>query len=760
MTRSARTLAATNALILLLALALAIGAGGSGAATNLVPANAPLQAPGDWMAQARQTDGDMTTAQAFERARLQSLAVGRTTAATDPGLAKAAWENRGPHNMGGRVVDVVVDPELADTIYIAAASGGIWKSTDAGMTYAPIWPRSWGQGMGALAIASDGTLYAGTGEANPGGGSIVFGGTGVYRSRDRGKTWERVGLSRSGAVGRIVVDPADPERVFVAAAGDLFNPGGQRGVYRTENGGESWKLVLAGDNDTTGAVDLSLDPTNPDRVIAAMWDHRREPDLRRYGGEGSGLFRTTDGGTTWERLGGGLPASSETVGRIGVALAPNLPNVVYAIYNQATGPFEGFYKSVDGGTTWVKTSAVGDPSGLIYSQSTFGWWFGRIFVSPDNPNHVFVPGVSLVASQDGGLTFLPHTGPHADQHAMAWDLKVDGRVYLGNDGGMYRHDQGALTPTGWVKATDQPWMQFYSINVSQQDPTRLAGGLQDNGCTRSYPDDWNSYCGGDGVSTGIDPTDHNFVYGCSQYGSCSRSTDGANTTTRFGATTSSRRNWQTAITFDPRNTDVMYYVGDVVNRSTDKGATWTAISPPLSTNVGRDGSYPFGTATTVAVARTDSNRIYVGFDEGTIFKTEDLGATWEQIDPALLPGEWVSRLAVDPYDADTVYATFSGFRSGEDDAHVMRSTDGGETWTDISRNLPDAPVNDIIVRRSQILLGTDVGVFRSTDRDPRWLRVGKGLPMAPVMDIDYQAATRTVVAGTFGRGIWSVALPK
>ena len=756
MTRTARTLAVSNALILVLALLLAVSASASGR-TPLVPANGPLQAPGDWMAQARSTDGGMTRAEAFERARRQAIAVRKQTAREKPGAVAAQWEDRGPANLGGRVVDVVVDPELADTVYIAAASGGIWKSSDAGMTYTSVWPKDWPQGMGALAIAPDGTLYAGTGEANPGGGSIVFGGSGIYRSTDRGETWTQVGLADSGAIGRIVIDPSDPQRIFVAAAGDLFNAGGQRGVYRSTDGGDTWELALAGDNDTTGAVDLAIDPTNPDRVFASMWDHQRQPDLRRYGGPGSGLYRTSDGGDNWDRLGSGLPASGPNVGRIGVALAPSLPNVVYAIVNTAAGPFEGFYKSVDGGTTWVKTSAAGDPAGLVYSQATFGWWFGRIFVSPINPNHVFVPGVSLVASQDGGLTFTPHTGPHADQHAMAWDPKVTGRVYLGNDGGMYRHDQGAVAPTGWVKATDQPWMQFYSINVSQQDPVRMVGGLQDNGCTRSYPNNWNSYCGGDGVSTGIDPTDQNFVYGCSQYGNCSRSTNGADSTSRFGATTSSRRNWQTAITFDPSDTNVMYYVGDVVNRSTDKGATWKAISPPLSTNVGRDGSYPFGTATTVAVAPTDSNRIYVGFDEGTIWKTSDQGATWEQVDPSLLPGEWVSRIAVSPKDANTLYATFSGFRSGSDDAHVMKSTDGGATWSDVSGNLPDAPVNDIIVRGKELLVGTDVGVFRSSG-NKKWSTVGAGLPMAPVMDIDYQAATDTVVAGTFGRGIWSVTL--
>ena len=758
MPRIARPLAVANAVLLVVALLLALAAGRAGQPTALVPANGPLQAPGDWMAQARQTDAGMTTAEAFERARLQSLAIGAQTATADPELAAARWKNRGPNQMGGRVVDVAVDPKLADTVYIAAASGGIWKSTDAGMTYSSIWPKSWPQGMGALAIAPDGTLYAGTGEANPGGGSIVFGGSGLYRSSDRGKTWQKVGLARSGAIGRILVDPKNSKRIWVAAAGDLFNAGGERGVYRSNDGGTTWRRVLAGANATTGAVDLAIDPSNPKRVFAAMWDHYRAPDLRRYGGPGSGLYRTSDGGAKWERLGSALPASGPNVGRIGVAVAPNLSNVVYAIISTAAGPFEGFYKSVDGGTTWVKTSAVGDPSALIYSQSTFGWWFGRIFVSPINPNHVFVPGVSLVASQDGGMTFLPHTGPHADHHAMAWDPKVDGRVYLGNDGGMYRHDQGALAPTGWVKATHQPWMQFYSINVSQQDPSRMAGGLQDNGCTRSYPENWNSYCGGDGVSTGIDPADHNVVYGCSQYGNCNRSTDGANTTSRFGATTSSRRNWQTAITFDPSNTDVMYYVGDVVNRSTDKGATWKAISEPLSTNKGRDASYPFGTATSVAVARTDSKRIYVGFDEGTIWRTRNQGTTWQKVSPKQLPGEWVSRIAVHPTDEDTVFATFSGFRSGSRTAHVMRSRDGGVTWSDISANLPAAPVNDIIVRRGQMLVATDVGVFRTTNGGREWLRVGKGLPMAAIMDIDYQAATRTVIAGTFGRGIWSVAL--
>ncbi len=274
--------------------------------------------PEDWFISQRVAHGGIPVG-ALRKAGEQAAALARSGGPLDS-LAAARWKFVGPTNIGGRVVDIAVDPVAADTIYVASATGGVWKSTDKGARFTSIWPATNTQAMGALVITSTGTLFAGTGEANPGGGSITYGGSGIYRSVDGGATWQVVGLTDSGAIGRLAVDPTNSQHIFAAVAGDLYNPGGERGVYESTDGGTTWNQVLAGDNDTTGAIDLAIDPTNPNRVFAAMWDHLREPDLRTYGGVGSGVYRSTDGGTTWQRLAGGLPAASATIGRIGVAL--------------------------------------------------------------------------------------------------------------------------------------------------------------------------------------------------------------------------------------------------------------------------------------------------------------------------------------------------------------------------------------------------------------------------------------------------------
>ena len=275
--------------------------------------------PEDWFITQRVTHGGIPTG-ALEKAGAQAAALTLITGQSDSQSATARWKFVGPTNIGGRVVDIAVDPATADTIYVAAATGGVWKSKDRGARFSSIWPAANPQSMGALLITSSGTLFAGTGEANPGGGSLTYGGAGIYRSLDLGRTWQLVGLTNSGAIGRLVVDPNNPQHIFAAATGQLYNHGGERGVYKSTDGGSTWTRVLAGDNDTTGAVDLAIDPSNPNRVFAAMWDHLREPDLRTYGGVGSGVYRSTDGGSTWQRLTNGLPASSATIGRIGIAL--------------------------------------------------------------------------------------------------------------------------------------------------------------------------------------------------------------------------------------------------------------------------------------------------------------------------------------------------------------------------------------------------------------------------------------------------------
>jgi len=415
-------------------------------------------------------------------------------------------------------------------VFIAAASGGVWKTTDGNDTYETAWPDDLTQAVGALAMTPDGTLFAGTGETNPGGGSLTFGGTGMYRSRDRGESWQRVGLERSGAFGRIVTHPRKSRILYAAASGHLYLPGGQRGVYKSTDGGDSWQRALTGENSTSGASDLAMDPDNPNRLYAVMWDHQRTPGLRVYGGRGSGLYMTQNAGRSWRRVGSayGLPARSEDIGRMAVAVAPSNARRVDVTAVGTDGRYDEFYVSNNRGRSF---STIDESPLIGQSQATFGWWFGKIFVDPADHEHLFIPGVPLVESRDGGATAFVDVSVHADQHAMQWDPKSPGTVYLGNDGGMYRSRlNGAVGTYGLSRY--MPWTQHYTLDVGTQDPTRVVTGLQDQGCIRSYgesgnsnPDTWNSYGCGDGLETLINPVNQNIVYGCSQYGFCNRSDD-------------------------------------------------------------------------------------------------------------------------------------------------------------------------------------------------------------------------------------------
>jgi hypothetical protein len=712
--------------------------------------------PEDWFITQRVTHGGIP-AGALERAGAQAAALAEATKSADSQLAAARWRFVGPTNIGGRVVDIAVDPVAADTIYIAAATGGVWKSTDKGANFTSIWPVTNPQSMGALAITSTGTLFAGTGEANPGGGSLTYGGAGIYRSSDGGATWTNVGLTDSGAIGRLAVDPINPQHIFAAAAGHLYNHGGQRGVYESNDNGTTWTQVLTGDTDTTGAVDLAIDPSNPNRVFATMWDHFREPDLRSYGGVGSGVYRSTDGGASWQRLTNGLPASSPTIGRIGIGLAASNPQRLYVIIIQTNGLFQGLYRTDNGGDSW--TNLPNDPN-LSSAQSTYGWWFGRVWVDPVDDAHVFGAGVYLCESQNSGSSFTAEFSPHADDHAMAWDLNVPNRVYLGCDGGVYRSDVNGSNDQ-WTFAVSQPYTQFYSVDVSEQDRTRVVGGAQDNGCNRSYGGGpgWNQFVFGDGEETLIDPTNQNDVYGCSQYGACSRSTNGGDTMLGFGSAVSSRWNWFSPVQFDPSNPAIIYFAGNQVNRSTDRAVHFSVISPDLTGGPGRDPNYPFGTVTTVAGAKTDPNRVLAGTDDGRLWFTINLGGSWTRVTDSDVPGTWVTRVAADSVNAQVNYATFSGFRNGVALPYVIKTTDGGATWSNTAGNLPQAPVNDIVVVGSTLYVGTDVGVFRSTNGGTTWRTAGNGLPNVPVTDLEYHAASNALYAATFGRGIYTLRMP-
>ncbi|MEA2434717.1 MAG: hypothetical protein QOG54_2174 [Actinomycetota bacterium] len=726
----------------------------------------------DWLVNQRAGKSGSISVHAYSRALRQAKAAERRTIAEAPDLAAAEWQLMGPTNIGGRVNDVAVDPTLPDTVYAATAGGGVWKSTDAGAHYAFSWPDDITQTMGAIATGSDGVIYAGTGESNPGGGSITYGGTGMYRSVDHGESWEFVGLRNSGSFGRIAVDPTNPQRVFAAAAGNLYKPGGERGLYLSEDGGDHWRRVLDGLNQTSGAIDVSIDPQNPNNVLAAFWDHQRLPSHRIYTGVGSLVYRSTDGGETWSEIPIPHGIAAADVGRIGVAFAPSSPSRAYAIVaNKPDGTGVGFFSSDDGGATFTKTAA----SAGSLSQSSYGWWFGRIYVDPDDAQRVWITGLGLARSTNGGAAVSTVSGPHSDQHGMAWDPNVPNRVYLANDGGMYRSDNDG---NNWTAATSQGWTQSYSVDVGELTPSHIVTGLQDNGCIKSWnvnevgPDKWTSYGGcGDGLETLINPTHEQTMYACSQYGACSVAPAGAPAGVPIvlanppGAP-ADRKGWWTPMIFDPINSNTMYFGTNKVHRSLNGGLTYTPISGDLTRNETQlDPNLGYRirhVVTAIAASKSDPNVFWSGSDDGLLWKSTDLALpspTWTEIQSGVLPADgWVTRVTIDPANANVVYVTYSGYRAGDDAGHVFKTTDGGATWTDVTGDLPEAPVNDLLIVGNQRIVSNDVGVFVTTD-DEHYYKLGLNLPAVPVIEMRYHAGTNTITAATFGHGIQRITLP-
>jgi photosystem II stability/assembly factor-like uncharacterized protein len=704
------------------------------------------------------SDKGLTPADVLPAARSRTAQISQATKERAPGIAAAPWKLEGPTNIGGRLLDVVVDPDAKDTIFVAAASGGVFKSSDAGKTFSSVWPTDEIQPIGALAISKSGVLYAGTGETGPGGGSMTYGGGGMFRSTDKGKTWKRIGLEKTSRIARVVVDPHNDKRIWVAASGNLFKPTQDRGLYRSDDGGDTWKKVLAGDNDTTGASDIAVDPKDPKRVFATTWDHQRTPDRRRYEGLGSGLYRSTDGGETWSRTGTPAFGPNPALGRPSVAISNQDSNLVYATAAGVSGTSAGFYVSTDGGSTFTPRHSPD----LITGGFTYAWWFGRIFVDPNNDKHVFVPGVSLGVTDDGGNTWGTSNGPHSDHHGMAWDPKVKDRVYLANDGGSYRSDDNGVS---WEFAEYQPFSQLYGLDVSVNEPEKVVGGLQDNGVNKSWsengtgPASWVSYGGGDGERTRIKPPEATTLYGCSQYGACFVNKGSGNTDLNYVST---RHNWFTPIEFAPDDPNTVYIGGEILNRSTDDGETFTPISPDLTNGPGKETNPLFkdyGTITTIAAGPKGSGTIYVGTDDGNLQYTHDDGLTWTK---AATPknetgaSPWVTRVEIDPRDPNVVYATFSGFRQGDDTTYIQGSRDGGKTFENLSGDLPQAPLNDVNVIGDDLVVAGDMGIFLSRDRGKTWLRLGKDLPATPMHELHLHAPSKRLYVATFGRSIWSI----
>ena len=712
--------------------------------------------PSDWFMLQRAYPYDDINYQARAMAFEQALAARETVASTGRG---AGWEFGGPVNIGGRISALAMHPDDMQTIYAGAASGGIFKSTNTGQTWTPVFEDAMSLSIGDIALAGSdpGVVYVGTGEANAGGGSVTYDGDGVYRSDDGGMSWVHLGLDNTGSIGRVAVHPSDPDIAYVAAMGRLFSNNPERGVFKTTDGGESWQKILFV-NDSTGAIDIVLHPDDPDIVYAAMWERVRTPDRRKYGGQGSGIFRSHDGGATWSELTSGLPNNSPDVGRIGIDISLSDPDVLYAIYADDVGYFDGVFKTTNGGDTWTRTN----DASLSSMYASYGWWFGRLVIDPADPDIVYGIGFDLYKTVNGGNSWSNISGPvHVDQHDLIAHPLDHGFVVLGNDGGVYlSYNAGS----SWTFLDNLPITQFYTCEVDEQYPERFYGGTQDNGTNRTFAaglGNWESIYWGDGFYVLVDPLNNNYVYAEYQYGNFARSTNGGAsfTSAMNGISSSDRKNWCTPFVFDPNNPEILYYGANRLYKTTNRAMSWQAISNDLTNGPGNYNQV-YGTITTISVPPSNTQVIYVGTDDGNAWVTLNGGADWTNISNGL-PVRWITRVAAHPYMEEVVFLTLSGYRYDTYQPHVFMSTDHGNSWTDISGNLPEAPVNDIIVDPdldSTLYACTDFGVFMTRDMGAFWFMLGDDLPNVPVVDLDLHQPTRKLVAATYGRSMYSFNL--
>ncbi len=704
------------------------------------------------------------------------------------GGLSGAWEFAGPGNIGGRVVDVAFDPRNSDIIYAAAATGGVFRSTDKGGSWTPIFDDQPVLTIGDLALAPSNPdiIYVGTGEAN---GSVSnYAGAGVYKSIDSGASWESVGLESTTSIGRILVHPNNPDIVWVGAIGSYYLPGENRGVYKSTNGGSTWDRVLAID-DSTGVIDLVMRPDNPDVLFAASWQRVRRPTGSRLFGRGSGIWRSTDGGENWELLDQtrGLPNPDDhldsegraRVGRIGLDISQSNPNTMYAFYSDGSG-YLGFYRSDDGGDSWrdadpnremTQKANIGQTPHQTLFQ--FSWFFSQVRIHPTDPENVFVLDVQLIETNDSENLWVHTAGTHVDHHAMAYDPFDSDVIVEGNDGGVAITQDGGET---WEPLAALPITQIYEISFDPNNPERLYAGTQDNHPIRTksgFPNDWHDVLnGGDGFEVVADPADPNTAWAMLQLGKLFR-VDGLFAPPGFpqpfatadqGIPDEDPKNWNTPFVIDPWDNGVFYYGTNKVYRTLSRvqiHAPWEAISPDLTKGLGYE---KIGTLTKITLAPSNPDVIYAGTDDGNVWVSPDFGSTWNDI-TGNLPFRAVTRIAVHPTDPSTVYVTFSGLFWRDVEAHVYRSRDMGASWEDVSGTglgaLPDIPVDAFAIdpdHPTHLFVGTDIGAYVSLDEGSIWAPLQEGMPLVTVTDLEVNNIDRLLIAGTFGRGSYTFPL--
>jgi photosystem II stability/assembly factor-like uncharacterized protein len=691
--------------------------------------------------------------------------------------------NIGPAGMSGRVTAIDVVLSNPDIMYVGTASGGLWKSISGGIQWEPIFDHEVTASIGAVAIqqSNPSVIWVGTGEGNP--RNSLNGGHGIYKSLDGGKSWKSMGLEKTRHIHRVIIDPTNPDVVYVGAIGSPWGEHPERGVFKTTDGGKTWEKVLFVNN-KTGVADLVMDPTNPNKLIAAMWEHKRDPWFFKSGGEGSGLYMTHDGGSTWKQITeeDGLPKGD--LGRIGIAIARNKPNVIYALVEAQKN---ALYKSVDGGFKWEKINDKNDIGNRPF-------YYSEIYVDPQNENRVYSVFTYINVSEDGGKNFsqlMPaygvSNGVHPDHHAW-WIHPTNGQFMLdGNDGGLNITKNGGKT---WRFIGNLPVAQFYHINVDNEYPYNVYGGMQDNGSWRGPAYVWrdqgirNSYwqeiAFGDGFDVIPDKDDSQFGYAMSQQGYVRRydwktGNDYTVRPTHPDPKVELRFNWNAAIGQDPFDTSTVYFGSQFVHKSTDKGLTWEVISSDLTTNdpekqkqsesggltMDATGAENHCTIIVIEPSPVEKDMLWAGTDDGRVHFTQNGGATWTDVTnniKGLPKGSWIPQIKASQNNKGEALLVANDYRRFNYAPYAYRTKDYGKTWTRIvdqtdvesyTLSILEDPENPNL-----LFLGTDDGLYISLDAGAKWQKWDKGFPTVSTKDLAYHPREQDLVIGTFGRAAW------
>jgi photosystem II stability/assembly factor-like uncharacterized protein len=719
----------------------------------------------------------IVSAAADPRGQAQRPAAAPTSDSPADPFAGLTFRNIGPATMGGRIDDLAVLESNPAVFYVGAATGGLWKTTNNGTTWEVLFDdQDDAVSIGDIAIAPNdaNAVWVGTGENNN--RQSASWGNGIYKSTDGGKTFKMMGLATSRSIARIIVDPVDHDVVYVAALGSLFGPGGERGIYKTTDGGVNWQRVLFVDEDT-GGTELVMDPTNNKVIYAATYQRRRSTWGFNGGGPGSAMWKSSDAGRTWTKLTNGVPAGS--LGRIGMDVYRANPNIVYARIEHETE--SGTYRSDDAGATWRKMSNT-NPRPMYFSQ---------IRIDPTTDSRIYVLGVDIHISDDGGKTFYLQETLHDDHHAMWIDPRNPNHIIDGNDGGLGMSWDRGKTFEGIY---NMDLGQFYHVTFDMKTPYNVYGGLQDNytwggpSAVRSRQgivnDDWTSIQGGDGFEAIVDPTDPRTIYAESQDGNLVRVDRVSNERKNIRPVAAKgepplRWNWNTPIVVSPHDHNTIYVGANMVFKSTDRGQTWTAISGDLTENTNRDNLSLMGVkASDIKIARNDgvqsygnlvslaespktAGLLYAGSDDGLVHQTKDGGKTWTNITPKFTgvpKNSYVSQVTPSAHDGSVVYVTFDNHYADDYKSYVYASVDGGSNFRSIGEGLPrghavttfaEDPKNP-----SVIYTGTEFGLFVSPDRGGTWKRIRANLPTVPIHEIQFHPRDNDMILATHGRSIW------